>query len=74
MLGTEITSSASGNLLGEASVITIGEALCARNIATSLAISSTIELLIPLAQTRIIGSEERSICFLSSITSEAIDL
>jgi hypothetical protein len=40
----------------------------------SLATSSALEPRRPAAHTRIIGSDDRSMCFLSSVTSQAIDL
>ena len=54
--------------------MTTGAALWARKIATSLATSSAVEPIRPAAHTRISGSEDRSMCFLSSVTSQAIDL
>ena len=72
--GTAITSSAAENRFSPSVAITIGAALWARKIATSLATSSAFEPTSPAAQTRIIGSDERSMCFLSSVTSQAIDL
>ena len=54
--------------------ITMGAALWARKIATSLATSSALLPDRPAAHTRIIGSDERSMCFLSSVTSQAMDL
>ena len=54
--------------------MTIGVALWARKIATSLPTSSAVLPASPAAQTRISGSDDRSMCFLSSVTSQAIDL
>ena len=54
--------------------ITIGAALWARKIATSLATSSAVDPNRPAAHTRIMGSDDRSMCFLSSVASQAIDL
>ena len=51
---------------------TIGAALWAPKIATSLATSSALAPARPAAQTRIIGSEDRSMCFLSSVPSQAM--
>ena len=56
------------------SAMTIGVALWARKIATSLPTSSAVLPARPAAQTRISGSDDRSMCFLSSMTSQAIDL
>ena len=56
------------------SAITIGAALWARKIATSLATSSAVEPVKPAAHTKISGSDDRSMCFLSSVLSAAIDL
>ena len=55
-------------------MITIGAARCARWIATSLATSSAFEPPSPTAHTRINGSVERSMCFLSSAMSHEIEL
>ncbi|CAB4368386.1 unannotated protein [freshwater metagenome] len=54
--------------------ITIGIALCALKIATSFATSVAVPSLRPAAHTRIIGSHDKSMCFLSSVTSQEIDL
>ena len=54
--------------------MTIGAELWARKIATSLATSSAFDPVSPAAQMRIIGSDDKSMCFLSSVTSQAIDL
>ena len=56
------------------SAMTIGVALWARKIATSLPTSSAVLPASPAAHTRISGSDDRSMCFLSSMTSQAIDL
>ena len=72
--GTVSTDNAAGNVRSPSEAITIGAALCARKIATSLATSSAVEPTSPAAQTRIIGSHDRSMCFLSSVPSQAIDL
>jgi hypothetical protein len=43
-------------------------------MATSLATSSAVDPSSPAAHTMINGSEDRSMCFLSSVESAAIDL
>ncbi len=71
--GTEIVTSA-GKRVSPSLATTIGVALWARKIATSLATSSAFEPDSPAAHTRIKGSDDRSMCFLSSVESQAIDL
>ncbi len=54
--------------------ITTGAALWARKIDTSLLTSDAVEPRNPAAHTKMNGSEDRSMCFLSSVTSQAIAL
>ena len=72
--GTLSTASAASKARSPFEAMTIGAALWARKIATSLATSSAVDPTRPAAHTRIIGSEDRSMCFLSSVASHAIDL
>ena len=72
--GTVSTARAAPKDRSPSDAITIGAALWARKIATSLDTSSAVEPLRPAAHTRIIGSQDRSMCFLSSVPSHAIDL
>ena len=71
--GTSMTFRAEEKTSG-VSVITTGVALWARYMATSFAASAATEPSNPAAQTRIIGSAERSMFFLSSVKSAAMDL
>ncbi len=72
--GTPSTSRAAPKRCSPSVAITMGAALWALKIATSLATSSTVEPTSPAAHTRIRGSDERSMCFLSSVTSQAMAL
>ena len=72
--GTVITDIAAGKARSPSDAMTTGAALWARKIATSLATSSAVEPTRPAAHTRMNGSEDRSMCFLSSVASQAIDL
>ena len=72
--GTVMVSSASTNSSAPSVAITTGAALCARKIETSLLTSDAVEPRNPAAQTKMNGSEDRSMCFLSSVTSQAIAL
>ena len=74
VLGTLIACTAAEKRSSPSVAMTIGVALCARKIATSLATSSAVEPVSPAAQTRMSGSDDRSMCFLSSVESQAIDL
>ena len=65
--GTLSTASAAVKARSPSEAITIGAALWARKIATSLATSSAVDPTRPAAHTRIIGSDDRSMCFLSSV-------
>ena len=62
------------NRVSPCEAITSGIERCALKIATSFTRSETFEAGAPFAQTRIMGSAERSMCFLSSRKSVAIDL
>ena len=72
--GVAITSEAASNRASAPLVITIGTALWARKMATSLATSSAVESNSPAAHTKISGSDDKSMCFLSSVVSQAMDL
>ena len=72
--GTVMTAGAARKRSSPSVAMTTGAALWARKIATSLATSSAVDPTRPAAHTRISGSDERSMCFLSSVTSQAIDL
>ena len=73
--GTWKTSSAYGtNRSSPSSQITTGVALCALNMAVSLTMSPMTVGRAPAAQTMIRGSEDRSMCFLSSTKSEEMVL
>ncbi len=74
MSGTRSTASAASKRRSPSQAMTIGAALWARKIATSFATSSAVDPTRPAAHTRIIGSQDRSMCFLSSVPSQAIDL
>ena len=74
VVGVAITSAAASKRASVPLVITMGAALWARKMATSLATSSAVESNSPAAHTRISGSEDRSMCFLSSVVSQAMDL
>ena len=71
--GTSMVSTALEKRSSPRVVITIGAARCARWYATSLATSSAFEPPSPTAHTRINGSVQRSMCFLSSAMSDEID-
>ena len=56
------------------STMTIGVDLWAWKVSISLATSSAAPSPSPTAHTRMSGSHDRSMCFLSSVTSKEIDL
>ena len=72
--GTLMACTAAEKRSSPSLAMTIGVALWARKIATSFATSSAFEPVRPAAHTRISGSDERSMCFLSSVESQAIAL
>ena len=74
MSGTDNTVRAAAKARSPSEAMTSGAALWARKMATSLATSSAVDPTSPAAHTRIIGSAERSMCFLSSVASHAMDL
>ncbi|OPZ32090.1 MAG: hypothetical protein BWY99_02848 [Synergistetes bacterium ADurb.BinA166] len=74
-LGTWITDSAMrSNRRSPSSAMTATLEAWALKMATSLATSSSTMSGLPAAHTRIRGSDERSICFLSSMMSEEMVL
>ena len=72
--GTDTTAAAASKRVSPSVAITIGTALCALKIATSFATSAAVPSESPAAHTIIIGSHERSMCFLSSVMSHEMDL
>ena len=71
--GTVMVCSAAGKAVPSVAM-TMGAALWARKMAISLPTSSAVGPASPAAHTRMRGSEDRSMCFLSSVASQEIDL